>query len=174
MLIDAALEDAKRRGLPVPVKPLVRWNAAKRAFLMCRDLVDAIERNKTDQDGSVRRRWAELDAAMIYFVEGGLITQKRLKALDPHKFEHWELRATRPKPSLRVFGRFAKPDVFVGTHVEVRKFLGGKNTLEWELAKLKCEDIWNAAGLPDPFTDAPEFRYSEYITENASEKVNVS
>jgi hypothetical protein len=88
-----------------------------------------------------------------------------MKWLDPQKFEHWEIKSRRPRPSLRIFGRFAKPNVFVGTHVVERTRLGAKWSLDWELEKLVCEDEWKAA-----LGEHPPFRgraYEDYITENA-------
>ena len=101
-----------------------------------------------------------------------------LKHLKEPKFEHWELISRRPKPSLRVFGRFAKPNVFVGTHVQPRKGLGGMNSAQFEHEKLVCEEHWAAAGLPTQpapgaFTDAPSFRYEAYITENARKTLRI-
>ncbi len=62
------------------------------------------------------------------------MTENLIKQLKPEKFEHWELISRRPKPSLRVFGRFAKPNVFVGTYVRERRGLGkrGRNNLNWK------------------------------------------
>ena len=107
------------------------------------------------------------------FVEGGYVTQDLIKQLAPPKFEHWTLRSRRPRPSMRVFGRFAKPDVFVGTHVVLRKDLGGMWSQYFEHEKLICEDHWKSAGLTSVFTDAPKFRYTAYITENASKYIRM-
>lgn len=103
------------------------------------------------------------------------MTENLIKQLQPPKFEHWEILCRKPKPSLRVFGRFAKPNVFVGTHVKPRKGLGGMYSPQFEHEKLVCEDHWKAAGLPEDgfFSDPPKFAYEAYITENASRKVRV-
>ena len=172
-LMDAAIEAAKRKGLLTPAKPTVSWAGEPRAFLMCRPLVEAIEAGKADPDEKARNRWASLVADIAHFVEGGVINEKLMKPLMPEKFEHWELRSCRPRPSLRVFGRFAKPDVFVGTHVMVRDGLRGMWSFEFEHEKLVCEDHWKAAGLPLPFSDPPHFAYEAYITENAHRTVRV-
>jgi hypothetical protein len=94
-----------------------------------------------------------------------------MKWLDPKKYEHWELKSVRPRPSLRVFGRFACPDVFVGTHIVERTKLKGKWTIEWEIEKLTCEDHWKAAlGNFIPFSARD---YEGYITENATRYVGI-
>jgi len=115
-------------------------------------------------------RWEALTADMAHFVEGGLVTWKFMKWLDPHKHEIWELVSKRPRPSLRVFGRFAMPDVFVASHVNERRLLGGKWSLEFELEKLRTEEIWNELTTEPPFS-SPE--YEDYITENAIKNLKV-
>jgi hypothetical protein len=175
MLIDDAIKAAKAAGLLHPSVPIEPWAPRPRAFLMCISLRDSIAAAKVDPDEKVRKRWAELEAAISTFVVGGFVNDKLLKQLEEPKFEHWELISRRPKPSLRVFGRFAKPDVFVGTHVVPRKELGGMNSPQFEQEKLVCEDHWKAAGLPGDgfFSAPPSFPYEAYITENAAKKVRV-
>jgi hypothetical protein len=89
-----------------------------------------------------------------------------MKWLEPKKHEIWELKSVRPRPSLRVFGRFAQANVFVGTHIAERKSLKGKWSLEFELEKLRAEEIWNRIfNTKTPFSAS---HYEGYITENAS------
>jgi len=141
---------------------------------MCEPLHTALEQGRADSDKKVRQRWAELEAAMIHFVENGRVTADLLKQLQPPKYEHWELRNRRPKPSLRVFGRFALPNVFVGTHVKRREELSGMWSAEFEQEKLVCEQYYAAAGLKAVFSAAPSFEYSSYITENATATIKVT
>ena len=65
------------------------------------------------------------------------------------------------------------PNVFIGTHVRHRKELGAMWSPQFEHEKLVCEELWEAAQLPTPFTDAPYFRYDAYITDNATREVRV-
>jgi hypothetical protein len=159
MLIDAALNAAMSNGTLRAAKPTAVWAPEPRAFLMCKPLYDAIDGGKLSADDKDRGRWAQLEADIGTFVEGGLVTENLIKQLKDKKTEHWELVSRRPKPSLRIFGRFAKPNVFVGTHVVPRKGLGGMWSSQFEHEKLVCEDYWKAAGLPSTpfpgaFTDA--------------------
>lgn len=173
MLTSDAINTAKENGKLHAAKPIADWAGEPRAFLMCQPLYDAIQAGRTNLDDKERKVWAALEAAISHFIEGGRVTENLIKQLLPYKFEHWELRSRKPRPSLRVFGRFALPDVFVGTHVEPRKGLGGMYSPQFEHQKLVCEDHWKEAGLPEPFTDAPQFRYERYITSNAARKVRV-
>lgn len=140
---------------------------------MCKPLYESVQRGRNSPDENERRSWAALEAAMRHFIEGGYITDSLIKQLHPPKFEHWEMLSRRPKPSMRVFGRFAHPDVFIGTHVRRRQELGAMWSAEFEHEKLVCEDHWKDAGMPDPFTDKPYYRYEHYITSNAHKKIRV-
>lgn len=175
MLIADALEAAKAAGKLHPARPIESWAPQPRAFLMCNPLRDAIAAGKADSSDKVRARWASLEGAIGTFIVGGMMNENLLKQLLDYKREHWELRNRRPKPSLRVFGRFALPNVFVGTHVKPRNVLGGMWSPQFEHEKLVCEQLWVEAGLPPDnfFTDAPSFRYEAYITENASREVKI-
>lgn len=173
MLIAEALKLAVRDGRLLPARPIAPWEGEPRAFLMCQPLHTAIQAGRTSDDEQERSRWARLEADIDDFVTGAYMTEKLIKQLKPPKGEHWELLSRRPKPSLRVFGRFARPDVFVGTHVVLRKELGGMWSPQFEHEKLVCEDHWNAAGLPEPFTAPPGYMYEAYITANARKDIGV-
>lgn len=173
MLIDDIIKDAIKDGRLFAAKPVVPWAPEARGFLMCPPLHQSIEVGKASDDENERKRWATLEAAISHFVEGGYVTEDLIKQLLDPKYEHWELRSRRPKPSLRVFGRFIQPDIFVGTHLQRRDGLGGMWSPEFEHEKLVCEDHWKAAGLPDPFTAPPDYPYEMYITENATRQMKV-
>lgn len=175
MLIDDAIEAAKAAGLLRPAAPIESWEPRPRVFLMCEPLWLAIEAGGVDLDEAVRKRWAQVEANISTFIVGGRMTENLIKQLQPPKFEHWELVCRKPKPSLRVFGRFAKANVFVGTHVKPRRGMGGMWSPQFEHEKLVCEDHWKGAGLPADgfFSDPPHFRYEAYITKNATRNVRV-
>lgn len=138
---------------------------------MTAHLGNQIAAARASSDPSHVERWERLRADIGHYVGGGRITWNLMRWLDPHRYEHWELRSVRPKPSLRVFGRFAEPDVFVGTHAVERKPLKAKWSLEWELEKLTCEERWKEAlGDCAPFAAAA---FENYFTENATHQVEV-
>ncbi len=116
-------------------------------------------------------RWEKLEADISHFVEGGYVNRSLLKQLEPLKYEHWCLRSVRPRPSIRIIGRFGAADLFVGTHALLRNSLAGKWSPAWEHEKLVCEDHWRGAvGDMAPFSGAT---YTDYITENAHEGVKI-
>lgn len=173
MLSSGEIEAAKSGGTLFPVKSPNPWMGERRSFLMCCPLRDALEAGKSDNDEKERKRWAQLEAAMIHFVENGRMNAKLIKQLIPEKYEHWELISRKPRPSYRVFGRFALPDVFVGTHVKLRKGMGGMWSPQFEHEKLVCEGHFKDAGLSSFFSSPPDFKYEAYITENASREIRI-
>ena len=167
MLTHDAIERAKATGHLTPVAPMVNWSGTVRVILMCRPVVDAISEGRATPEAGERQRWAALEATFSRFIEGGRVDANVMRQLNEPKFEHWEIKNRRPRPGMRVFGRFALPDVFVATHIKDRNGLKGMNSLEYEMEKLVCEAHWAEAGLLEPFTDSPHFRYNAYITANA-------
>ena len=173
MLIPTPVKQAVASGLLIPAKPIANWAGEPRIVLQCQPVVTALTAGRCAPDEKERQSWAKVEAAFSQFIEGGLITEDLLKQLEPGKLEHWEFRCRKPKPSIRVFGRFAGPDLFVATHLRPRAMLGGMWSPQFEQEKLVCEDHWRAAGLSDPFSDPPAFRYETYITENAARKPRI-
>jgi len=174
MLTQYEIQSAKVRGVLIPYLPPNASMGTKRAFLMSKSLNDRIIKNRQSDDAEVIDRWARLEGDILHFVTGGYVNRDFIKQLEPPKYEHWCLRSVRPRPSLRVFGRFGRPDVFIATHVVERPNLNGKWSPEWEHEKLVCEqDIWDKeCGLPpNPFSGK---LYTDYITENASEEVRIN
>lgn len=170
MLIGETIKAALAANRLIRASPVVPWAGEPRVFLMCKPLNDALTGGRLANDDAVVRRWAQLEADISHFIEGGFVNEKLLKQLDPTKQEVWELISRNPSPAFRVFGRFAQPDVFIGTHVKKRKCLGKKRSLNWEIAKLECEEYWKEAGLTAPFSGET---YEDYITENASATVRI-
>lgn len=171
--VKAMVNAAVANGALVPAKPIAKWAAEPRVVLLCEPIRAALAEGRSAQDESERQCWAKVEAAFSHFIEGGLVTESLVKQLKEYKFEHWEFRCRKPRPSIRVFGRFVLPDVFVATHPMPRNVLGGMHSPQFEHEKLVCEQHWKAAGLDSAFSDPPAFRYDRYITENASRKLGI-
>lgn len=172
MLIPTCVKDAVAQGLLTPAKPVASWAAEPRVVLLCEAIKADIIGGSQSLDEKERQCWAKVEAAFSHFIEGGWVDENLLKQLRPPKFEHWEFRCRRPRPSIRVFGRFVMPDVFVATHAVSRRLLGGMYSSEFEHEKLVCEDHWKSAGLEAPFTDE-DATYEAYVTENAAQKLRI-
>jgi len=108
-------------------------------------------------------RFGNLQLDLEHFVEGGVISmgftphQHRdayIGRLCPTSDGTWEIRSRAPSPGLRVFGRFAKKDVFIAFDYEFRsvkpfwgdknkKPLGDNNNYEYEVALLNTMQMWD-------------------------------
>jgi hypothetical protein len=90
-----------------------------------------------------------------------------LKPLCPPPSEIWELRFTDPRVQLRLFCRFAEPDVLIGTKFHTRQMLGDKGSRQWHDAMNVCEQKWDELfpGVP-PFSGKT---IHDYVTENCDD-----
>lgn len=87
-------------------------------------------------------RLAMLRADLERFVEGRPIDPSYLFWLTPKSDLVWEIRSVQPAPSLRVFCRFAMPDVLIATHYEERSYLGQWGAKEWRDAIVNSKIFW--------------------------------
>lgn len=101
-------------------------------------------------------RWGRLRADLDFFIEGGLVqvpTDPRragnayMAQLQPASDEVWEIRSRDPKPSLRIFGRFAERDLFIALGWNERPMLGAPTrhedgTTPWRDAMVRCITDW--------------------------------
>ena len=65
-----------------------------------------------------------------------------LARLSPPNDEIWELRSQAPPPGLRLFGRFAERDCFIGLICLERKSLGGKSNNIWNWVSNSIKSKW--------------------------------
>ena len=73
-------------------------------------------------------------------------------------YEIWEIKS-KDKPQVRVFGRFAQPDTFIGTHWQWR------DNINWAKEKRKCRKIWDLIfPLTTPWTGD---EVNDYISSDA-------
>ena len=107
-------------------------------------------------DGATRS--ARLQADFEVFVRGEpvamcLVPRKHGNAtfgrLAEPEEEIWDFRSRQPLPVLRIFGRFAAPDTFIGFHWRPRikpwngrSGLGAYDSIDWKQAKDECKNQW--------------------------------
>ena len=99
--------------------------------------------NSPEGDLDWERKVAELQADLEVFVEGMPIDPKYLFLLYPSAQAVWEIRSTRPSPSIRVLGLFADRDVFIATNFAFRADLGGWFSREWRDVKVAARTRWS-------------------------------
>lgn len=122
-------------------------------------------------------RCSQLRADLEVFVTGGIIPVAKnpfkegrtayLKRLDPQREEVWEIRSRDPAPQIRVFGRFAKRDMFLALGWALRSDLGGPEDPRWNQAINECKAEWRRL-LPayPPLTADPPDDFDQYVSKN--------
>jgi hypothetical protein len=87
-------------------------------------------------------------------------TDAIIARVDPVDDEVWDFRCLVPRPGIRVFGRFAEPDMFIALTWEYR------DHVDWDQARAECAAEWKRlfAGLP-PHTGK---HLNDYLTFNAT------
>lgn len=128
-----------------------------RRVMVVSDEVQKLLDRPWSTDGLARRA-NRLRADLEMFVRGQVVavsmTPYRHKTaymgiLDPLERGFWDIRSRDPQPGLRVLGHFADVDLFVAliwhprsVEVDGRPALGNARGLNWEIAKLQCEEMW--------------------------------
>lgn len=94
------------------------------------------------------KRMGFLEADLHRFINGDKITVGHaeeptcfLKPLNNCR-EVWEIRSRDPKPSLRIFGRFAGKDAFVAITMQHRTILDHIRSRAWAVEIRRCATEW--------------------------------
>lgn len=153
--IEAALRDRKIHELPM----LVESDPVKRTMLLETQLLELLTGDWEDRRKA--RRVNRLRATLEEFVKGSRISMSftpykhedaYMGLLDPIGDGIWEIRARDPRPAMRVFGRFALPDVFIAFGWAFRSRtpdwatdppLGEANSDRFRLKKNECLNHWD-------------------------------
>lgn len=72
--------------------------------------------------------------------QGGASDMSRLV---PPDREVWDIRCIDPKPGIRILGRFAEKNLFIGLTWEIRLYLKNFGSREWRNAIVKCVREWS-------------------------------
>jgi len=116
-------------------------------------------------------RWGRLRADLEKFIESNRIQvpsdSRRARAaymgrLQPDDDEVWDIRSRDPSPGMRVFGRFAAKDLFVGLTWAERPPLGAFQSEEFKRAIRQCKTDW--ANLFHPYSPLRGRYPHDYIT----------
>jgi hypothetical protein len=156
-------------GMLVLREPMIRGSPHTRLVYAAPMLSDRIDADLSSEESA--DRMGRLIADVDHFSMGGLVTVSRgaekhafMKQLEPPGDEIWEIRSRDPKPSLRVFGRFAVRDVFIATHVCSRGELGGPHSRAWSDELRRCAAEWRK--LFPTYPPLSGVALHDYISEN--------
>jgi hypothetical protein len=90
----------------------------------------------------MEERIGRLLADLELFADGTALYPRYLFLLYRSREAVWEIRSTRPNPSIRVLGRFACKDVFIATNFALRDALGGWQSRAWRDVKVESRTVW--------------------------------
>src|SRR5215470_16016397 len=90
--------------------PRAAGTSAKRVMLVAESLWNFMREPGPDQEWEDRKGFLQADLEV--FAEGAPIGPKYLFLLYRASEGVWEIRSTRPNPSIRVLGRFIRKDIF--------------------------------------------------------------
>ena len=141
MSISERIWQLLKEGKLVEVRPVRPQHEKIRSMYLVNALHSEIHLERNEE--SEKARFATLHADLVAFVTDPVIDQTYLFCLSPTGKGVWEIRSTRPKPSIRVFGMFSSKDTLIATHHVIRKPLGGWKTLEWKKEIQKTRQTWN-------------------------------
>ena len=129
-------------------------------------------------DATQEERAGRLAADLAWFIEGRLVIipadSGRARAaymsrLDKPIDEVWDIRSRDPSPGIRVFGRFAEKDLFVGLTWEWRLSMKNRTTPEgarhWRDAIVQCKVDWR--NLFNPYDALHKENYPHDYISNA-------
>jgi len=171
--IQRRLESGELRS----ITPLMNGTISRKLYLS-RDLFSRIEGPWGDI--SVEKRFGRLRADLERFVTGGHI----VACLVPYKAktaymgkldadEVWDIRSQDPSPGLRVFGRFAARDIFIGLGWAPRsrdwagkRLLGERDSQDWKDEISLCKREWHR--LLHPYNALEGNELGDYLSGNCS------
>jgi hypothetical protein len=122
-----------------PVVPRAAGTSPRRAMFVSEALWTFLQTEHSDE---MEERVGFLQADLEVFASGERIHPKYLFLLYPAREAVWEIRSTRPNPSIRVLGRFADKNMFIATNFSLRDQLGGWQSREWRNVKVASRTVW--------------------------------
>lgn len=139
MSIEEHIRDLVQRGCLFPVLPPYASSKIRRRMFVTLKLQEAVSNPPNDLEA----RFIDLHADLVLFVTGRWIPPNYLKHLEPTRLGVWEIRSHQYEPQIRVFGQFAKRDVFIGFSYRLRDELGGIQSPFWNHEIRRVRDNWN-------------------------------
>lgn len=156
------IETRCKEGLLFPINPPINSDRIVRHLYVTADI-----KQNLDKHADASTSWGTTKGIMDSFVSGNLISvgnkKRSMMALLDKKVEGvWEMRATRPRPSIRILGQFVEFDFFICLVWEPRKNLEGGNSQTWKNFITNCKTEWR--NLFFPYTPLQKDDENEYLS----------
>jgi len=91
-----------------------------------------------------------------------------MSRLQPPRDEVWDIRCVDPSPAIRVLGRFAEKNLFIGLTWEVRLQLRDFGSRQWQQAILRCCHEWRK--LFPAYDPRMGDYFADYITDGVFDR----
>lgn len=140
MSIIDEIRNREAEGRLHSLQPIAPGSSTIRALFVTTELKELLDGPWETEEEEIR--YANLQADFEVFVEGRLLDPKYLFWLSPTNEFVFEIRSTRPDPSIRVLGKFVERDLFIATNYALRSELKGWNSRQWRDARLTCDTHW--------------------------------
>lgn len=179
MSIRAAITAHIEAGRLYQVLPAIPGDLVERTLVISEEVNQLIDGPWVSS--TLERRANRLRADLEAFVKGDWIgvsltphahKTAYMGRLDAPKDEVWDVRSRDPKPGLRVFGRFAEVDLFIGFTWQPRSVewadrrpLGNGTSLEWHFEIIECQQQWGS--LFPTYTPKHGAEIHDYISSRA-------
>ena len=159
------------RGTLFPVEPLIQSDSIERGLYVSGDIYKMLQ--PPWESMKQEEEWGYARNIMDTFVSGGIVSipkegrrknapYHQMALLSPQEKGVWDIRATKPKPGIRVVGQFAEKDLFIALVWQHRTVLGGYNSKEWKNVILGCQTKWrNIFPSYAPYTGGD---YNDYLS----------
>jgi len=153
-------------GTLYPINPSVSSDPIIRGLYVSADIHDHLIGQE-----SLEVPWGLARSIMDTFVSGKLISVARgrnnrkhtfMGHLDPQTDGMWTMKPSKPSPGIRIFGQFAKRDLFIALDWEDRLYLEDYNSRLWKRAIRNCKQKW--ATLFNPYTPVTEDNSHAYLS----------
>lgn len=179
MSIKAAIKRHVRNGRLFPLEMSLESDRVLRGLFLSSEMKKLMEGPWTSaQCGSrVSRLQADFESyakgeSIVMSLEPFAAEDATFGRLDAPDDEVWDLRSRDPSPGLRVFGRFAAPNVFIAfdwyprsRNWNGKQPLGDRHHQLWEIAKRNCQEQWS--NLFPNYEALNGDQVQDYVTENA-------
>lgn len=160
MSISEQIEALLADGMLVDFQPVLPGLRLSRRLLLPSEMNDQLR----DPDKfPLRYELGRLQNDLERFVSGRPITfgvgknkACMIKVLDDWDEEVWEIRSRATRPGVRVFGRFAAPNIFVATGMTDRA------ETDFDIEKRRCKSTWRK--LFNTYPPLNGKKPSDYIT----------
>lgn len=168
MSIHEKIRDLQRQGRLFFVEPISGRYLVRRQLFVVKPVWKLLngQWNSTADEERFSAFYADLDL----YTGGEELRKKYFKPILPrggkikNKFQDgiFEIKSVKPKPGLRLFGRFAFRNCFIGMVLDWRAYYGEFESAEYKRLKQNLSQQWN--GLFNPYSALPGGSLRDYVS----------